>query len=199
MLTVLEKYYPVSVMSAIIANHLRVDEMDGELFEHAKMCVINAFEAAEDYTNRIIVESKVSIALDTLEDSIIELPSAPVREVSEVRYMGADDEWHMLTDYTLVSNNRRAILELRTMPTLSTTRSTGRVVIEAMVGYEDYPGDRAKATSPNTLPGGIEQAIMLMAGTFFEFTGDVVMGGSTEIPASAKSLLYPYRIHPYGS
>lgn len=199
MTTILERFYPTEVIRSIVEKHLRVAESDGELYEHAKMCVINAFEAAEDYTNRVIISSLVEFRMDDIEDLVVELPSAPVSDIT-IRYLGADDEWHNVEKFDLVSNNRRAFVELRELPPLSTTRSVGRVVIEAECGYRDYPGDRtAQTDSSLIIPGAIEQAVALMSGTFFENIADNITGTITaELPTSAKALLYPYRRLPYG-
>lgn len=197
MTTILERSYPEQLIAEIIANHLRVAEVDGELFEHARMCVYNAFDAAEEYTNRVIVDSLVTFSFDTIEDSVIEMPSAPIREIVEVRYYGADDKWHTIEGYDLVSNTRRALLDIRHIPALSSSRAIGRVEIDARCGFDD--GDARSASASHPLPGGIEQAVMLTAGTFFNFTEDNVHGSVSELPTSAKSLLHPYRIYPYGA
>lgn len=199
MTTVIAKTYLAGIIDRIVSNHLRVKAQDGELYEHAVTCVYNAFDAAETYTNRVIVDSIVTFHIDSLDGGLIELPSAPVREVLEVRYFGEDNAWHPLDkgSYTLVANAQRARLFLNDTPALSSARSVGRVEIEAVCGYEDYT-ERANAPQ-YALPGDIEQAIMLMAGTFFENSADNITGTiASELPTSAKSLLHPYRIYPYG-
>lgn len=198
MTTVIAKTYSTGIIDRIVSNHLRVRVQDGELYEHAMACVYNAFDAAETYTNRVIVDSIVTFHIDSLDGGLVELPSAPVREVLEVRYFGEDNEWHTLDKggYTLMANAQRARLYLNDIPALSSTRSVGRVEIEAVCGYEDYD---SRTNAPQyALPGDIEQAVMLMAGTFFENTADNVAGSIAELPTSAKSLLHPYRIYPYG-
>lgn len=201
MITILERHYPVQVIRSIVTNHLRVDESDAELFEHARMCVINAFEAAEDYTNRVIIESQVVIFLDDIEDRVIELPVAPVQD-AEVFYDGADGEEHGLPVIMTRTNSRRTIIELSEIPMLNQQMLTSRVRISAIAGFRDYAGDRTQLSAEEqqyVLPGAIEQAVALMAGTFFENIADNITGTiSAELPTSAKALLYPYRRLPYG-
>ena len=199
MTTVIAKTYSTGIIDRIVNNHLRVKIQDGELYEHALTCVRNAFDAAETYTNRVIVDSIVEFYIDSLDGSLIELPSAPVREVLEVRYYGEDSAWHTLDKdgYTLVANAQRARLFLNNTPALSSARSVGRVEIKAVCGYEDC--DNSDVSTQYALPGDIKQAIMLMAGTFFENSADNITGTiSSELSTSAKSLLHPYRIYPYG-
>ena len=200
MITILERHYPVQVIRSIVTNHLRVDESDAELFEHARMCVINAFEAAEDYTNRVIIESQVEISLDDIEGRVIELPVAPLQS-SEAYYIGVDGNDYNLPVIKSQTNSRRTILELSEIPMLNQQMLTSRVCISGIAGFRDYAGNRTQLSAEEqqyVLPGAIEQAVALMAGTFFENIADNTPGSVTEIPTSAKALLYPYRLLPYG-
>lgn len=200
MITILERHYPVQVIRSIVTNHLRVDESDAELFEHARMCVINAFEAAEDYTNRVIIESQVGVFLDDIEDRVIELPVAPMQS-TKVYYAGVDGGEYVLPVIMTRTNSRRTIIELSEIPMLNQQMRTSRVRISGLAGFRDYAGDRTQLSAEEqlyVLPGAIEQAVALMAGTFFENIADNTPGSVTEIPTSAKALLYPYRRLPYG-
>lgn len=197
MTTILDRHYPNSVISSILTNHLRVTELDGELYTHAKMCVYHAISAAEDYTNRILCDALVRFSFDSIDGRVIEMPSAPVREIVTIRYYGEDDQWHQIDGYNYVSSDQRAIVELREMPALSPTRLFGRVEIEARVGFEDF-ADRESCTAAYPLPGAVVQALCLLSGTFFEYTADTERGSTSELPMSARSLLLPYRIYPYG-
>lgn len=192
MITIRERRYPTQVIGDILANHLRVVEDDAELYANAQQCVMNAFSVAETYTNRIIVDTQVTIILDRLADRVIELPAAPVREITAIRYFGMDGEWHDLDGFNLVTNNQRAMLELRELPQIDTTRMLDVFEIDARVGFEDIGDFKAYE-----MPGDIIAALMLMSATFFENTADV---GSrvNELPINARMLLSPYRITPYG-
>ena len=149
------------------------------------MC--NAFDTAEDYTNRIIVACDATFALGEAEEGVLRLPTAPVKTVKEVRYLADDGEWHTLAteDYELVGDIRSAELEIL-RPT-SATRF--RVVAEC--GFEDYSDEEEKGEY--ALPGAIEQAVTLIAQTFLD--GEA-LSGATEL--AAHNMLNPWRIYPYG-
>lgn len=193
MITVLERSYPQQVIGDILANHLRVVEADDELYRDAKACVHNAIAAAETYTNRMLVDSLVTISFDRLESRVIELPTAPIREIIEIRYYGMDGEWHTLEGYNLVTNAQRAMLELREMPAIDTTRMLNVFEIDARVGFEDI----GATVTAYPMPGDIIAALMLMSATLLENPADVAPGAS-ELPLNARMLLSPYRITPYG-
>lgn len=192
MITIQERSYPLQVIGDILANHLRVVESDEVLYKNAQACVLNALSMAETYTNRILVDSLVTISFDTIEGRVIELPTAPIREIAEIRYYGMNGEWHVIDGYNLVSNKHRAMLELREMPAVDHTRLLNILEIDARVGFEDV---NSSATHP--LPGDIIAAIMLTSATFFENPADVAPGAN-ELPLNARMLLSPYRITPYG-
>lgn len=195
MITILERSYPQQVIGDILANHLRVVEADDELYKNAQMCVLNALSAAETYTNRILIDSAITISFDRLESRVIELPTAPIREIMEIRYYGMDGEWHTIDGYNLVSNAQRAMLELREMPAIDTTRMLDIFEIDARVGFEDTASTPPSTTYP--MPGDIIAALMLMSATLLENPADVAPGAS-ELPLNARMLLSPYRITPYG-
>ena len=193
MITILERSYPQQVIGDILANHLRVVEADDELYRDAQACVHNAIAMAETYTNRVLVDSLVTISFDRLESRVIELPTAPIREIIEIRYYGMDGEWHTLEVYNLVTNAQRAMLELREMPAIDTTRMLNVFEIDARVGFEDI----GTTVTAYPMPGDIIAALMLMSATLLENPADVAPGAS-EMPLNARMLLSPYRITPYG-
>ena len=193
MITILERSYPQQVIGDILANHLRVVEADDELYRDAQACVHNAIAMAETYTNRVLVDSLVTISFDRLESRVIELPTAPIREIIEIRYYGMDGEWHTLEGYNLVTNAQRAMLELREMPAIDTTRMLNVFEIDARVGFEDI----GTTVTAYPMPGDIIAALMLMSATLLENPADVAPGAS-ELPLNARMLLSPYRITPYG-
>lgn len=193
MITILERSYPQQVIGDILANHLRVVEADDELYRDAQACVHNAIAMAETYTNRVLVDSLVTISFDRLESRVIELPTAPIREIIEIRYYGMDGEWHTLDGYNLVTNAQRAMLELREMPAIDTTRMLDVFEIDARVGFEDI----GTTITAYPMPGDIIAALMLMSATLLENPADVAPGAS-ELPLNARMLLSPYRITPYG-
>jgi hypothetical protein len=194
MLSIGTRYYPNNLIKQIVADHLRVTSHDGELYRHAIMCVKNALHVAEQYTNRVIVASEVEINIVSDGSRTIELPTAPLT-IADVTYRGADGTWTSISIEELRSD-RRVIIEIPEIPTGSRVKITGQA------GYDDvnvYSELLDENDSSLEIPGPIIQAVMLMAGTFFEFTADTLSGTiPAELPTSAKSLLHPYRIYPYG-
>lgn len=195
MITILERSYPQQVIGDILANHLRVVEADDELYRDAQTCVHNAIAVAETYTNRVLVDSLVTISFDRPESRVIELPTAPIREIIEIRYYGMDGEWHTLNGYNLVTNVQRAMLELREMPAIDTTRMLNVFEIDARVGFEDI----GATVTAYPMPGDIIAALMLMSAALLENPADNMTGTiASELPLNARMLLSPYRITPYG-
>jgi hypothetical protein len=211
MITIHSRISPAQVIGDILTNHLRVVESDGELYEAAKGCVRSAIAAAETYTNRLLVESNVTMSFDRVDGRVIELPTAPIVEISAVQYMGKDGQWHDFTDYTLVGNIHRARLELHTMPDIDTARMLEVFKVSAHVGFSSAPiidgggsGEiipMPKASSPSTgyWPADVVAAIKLISATLLDNPADNVTGTiASELPMNAKMLLTPYRITPYG-
>lgn len=211
MITIHSRISPAQVIGDILTNHLRVVESDGELYEAAKGCVNSAIAAAETYTNRLLVESIVTMSFDRVDGRVIELPTAPIIEISAVQYMGKDGQWHDFTDYTLVGNIHRARLELHTMPDIDTARMLEVFKVSAHVGFSSAPiidgggsggiTPMPKASSPSTgyWPADIVAAIKLISATLLDNPADNVTGTiASELPMNAKMLLTPYRITPYG-
>lgn len=170
MIRVLSYSYPDGVIDEILTNHLRVFNNDRELREDAIRCIKNAIDVASDYTNRVICASSVVMDFEAEVGAIIQLPTAPVSEVSHLYINGEEvgvDE--------LESTNQSAFIKLSATP----SGSTMAVRVEAECGYGE------------DLPGAIYQAVSIIANSFFE------KGAEAEMPSAAKSLLNPYRIYPY--
>lgn len=170
MIRVLSYSYPDRVIDEILTNHLRVINDDAELRDGAIRCIKNAIDVASDYTNRVLCASSVIMDFETEVGAIIQLPTAPVSEVSGLYINGEDvavDE--------LESTNQSAFIKLSATP----SGSTMAVRVEAECGYGE------------DLPGAIYQAVSIIASSFFD------KGAEAEMPSAAKSLLNPYRIYPY--
>lgn len=189
----MSKQYPANLISYIVQKHLRVTTKDGELYDYAIMCVKNAISAAEEYTNRCICQAG-SIYRSVSDGSReVELPTAPYRGVDSV--VVGDVDYSDVAE--LYSTDKRAYIVLPAAPAVG-----AEITISAQVGYLDIDAKGINNTGeiemPHRIPGAVIQAIMLMSGTFFENSADVVGGSVNELPTSAKSLLNPYRIYPYG-
>lgn len=187
MVIISNRTYPMAIVESIITRHFHLSGDDHELYEQAKRCVCTAFDIAEDYTNRIIVACDATFALGEAEEDVLRLPTAPVKEVKEVRYLASDGEWHTLTaeDYELSCDIRSAELELLT------PISATRFKVAAACGFEDYNDEEDK--SDYALPGAIEQAVTLIAQTALD--GGALSG---VIEQAVHNMLNPWRIYPYG-
>lgn len=176
MIITLNRTYLDDVIKEIAEKALRVQPADGELYDNAIRCVRNAFDAAEDYTARIITPSVVRIMLTTPPAEVIEMPTAPITKLRKVSV-----ERKVVEGSEVVSNARRAILGLTSSVLSMVSTSNISLDVEAEVGY-----------NAEELPGAIYQAVTIIAATFFDDSS------ATDIPKAAMSLLDPWRILPYG-
>lgn len=202
-LTRKEKRYPRHVIERIIGTQMRLVPDDGELYANAVRNLYAAFDIAEEYTNRVIVRSVVTFAFDTC-DVVLDLPTSPVIDVNAVTYYDAEDRLQTLdaSSYVLLPSDHWTRIELFDRPALSTRRSHNRLMVEAVCGYSDYR-DVVTRTPEDpdgiVLPGNIEAAVTLRAGTLCEADGDAIIGRSVSaLPVTVERLLNPYRITPYG-
>lgn len=198
-----EKVYPRQVIERIVGGQMRLVPEDGDLYENAVRNVYAAFDIAEQYTNRILVRSVVTFAFDRFE-SLLDMPTAPVLSIRSVKYFDTDDSEQTLpsSSYELLASEHASALEFFTLPTLSARRQRARVRVEAVCGYSDYRDTLTREPEDVggiILPGNIEAAVALRAGTLCEVDGDAVIGRLvSELPSSVERLLAPYRISPYG-
>lgn len=198
-----QKEYPRHLIERIAAEQMRVVPEDGELYDNAIRNLYAAFDIAEQYTNRIIVRSVVTFGLATLA-SLVDIPTAPVLSVASIRYYDADDVLQTLDsgDYELVASEHSTSVEFFRIPELSSRRKRNRVLIETVCGYSDY--EDAVTREPLdaggiVLPGNIEAAVQLRAGTLAEADGDAIIGRTIgALPLTVERLLNPYRMAPYG-
>jgi len=73
--------------------------------------------------------------------------------------------------------------------------------LEMAIGIADDYTNRSLNTefTSENLPPAIKAALLLILGTLFDNEADVVVGRSVApLPVTAKTLLQPWRVHPYG-
>lgn len=197
------KEYPRHIIERIVSTHMRLTPEDGELYENAKRNVYAAFDIAEQYANRIIVRSSVTFGLTEIM-RVVDIPTAPVLSVTAVRYYDAADELQTLDakDYALVASEHSTYIEFLRIPRLSPLRQHNRVLIDTVCGYSDYRHIECREACDVdgiVLPGSIEAAVQLAAGTLSEADGDAIIGRTVSaLPITAERLLNPYRMTPYG-
>ena len=199
-----QKEYPRHIAERIIATQMRMVPEDGELYENAIRNVYAAFDIAEQFTGRIIVRSLVTFGFAEAS-ACLDIPPAPVLEVVAVRYYDADDNLATLdpADYELIASEDCTYLDIYRSLALSTTRTRNRLLVEAWCGYDDYRDVVLRVPEHAdgiVLPGSIEAAVQLTAGTLCEADGDAIIGRSVNsLPLTAERLLRPYRMSPYGA
>lgn len=197
---VLHKEYPTNVVSRIVEKQFRLTLADGELYDNANVVVRNAFDIAEDWTNRNIVQSTITVSIDAFR-SALSLNVMPVKTIVSIQFYNADDVLTTLENakYNLVATNDVTTIEFFDIPILSKSQRIEKIIITLECGYDDYLIGDSASIPPNRLPGAIESAVQMLAGNMLEADGDVVIGRSiSAMPTSAKNLLQPYRVHPYG-
>lgn len=123
--------------------------------------------------------------------------------IRSVKYLDADDREQTLdpSSYGLLASEQTSVLEIFSLPALSTRRQRARVRVEAVCGYSDYRDTLTREPEDEggiILPGNIEAAVALRAGTLCEADGDAVIGRSVSaLPVTVERLLNPYRMTPY--
>lgn len=191
----------MNLIKRIVRDHLRVTSLDDELYRNAMQCVKSALHAAEQYTNRVIISSDVAIRLFEFDGGVIELPTAPIEVNGVALYDFEGSEIPM--DHEVIRSEKRAIVRITEPITFESASSGPKVVIYGQAGYYDEEYDVLSESEQDggsySMPGAIVQAVILIASMFFESSADTLGGNnSAELPASAKALLHPYRIYPYG-
>lgn len=197
------KEYPLAVINRIVTQQMRLTEDDAELYKNALRLLRAAFDIAESYTNRVIVKSVIEIGLPSI-NNLMELNVMPVCSIDSVKYIDSENSTKILdtTSYNLVASENRTRIEFFKLPNITTTQRLEKVVLTVTAGYDDYDNlfDVGCQKERYRLPGAIEAAVQLIAGTLFESDGDIVIGRLvSELPQSAKVLLQPYRVLPYGT
>ena len=198
-----QKEYRRHIIERIVTEQMRLVPDDGELYSNAIRNVYAAFDIAERYTNRIIVRSIVTFGLAGLTQ-VVDIPTAPVLSVVAVKYYDTDDVLQTLDskDYELIASEDCTLIEFFRIPQLSSRRRYNRVMVETVCGYSDY--EDAETREPLdaggiVLPGNIEAAVQLRAGTLSEADGDAIIGRTIgALPLTVERLLNPYRMTPYG-
>lgn len=200
---VLKREYPKHIIERIIAQQMRLTEEDGELYVNAVRLLRNAFDIAESFTDRCIVKSEVEVGLSCI-DKITDIHIAPVYHINSINYLDLDGTCHELepSNYNLVASEHRSRIEFFELPQLTNDTRLEKVVINVLAGYSDCEDIFQSNAEPGQyeMPGAIESAVQLMAGTLALVEGDIIIGRLvSQIPTSSRVLLQPYRLLPYGS
>lgn len=174
---------PVSV--ELLKQHLRLDGSDeDELLEEY---VRAAREQVEATTWRALISQTWDVYFNGFASRLY-LPKPPLSSVTSVKYTDADGDTQTVGTSVWETGEDDGIGLVR--PAYNQTWPTGArghyddVVVRIVAGY---------GTSPGSVPRPIRQAIMLLAGEFYERREVQSELRLMELPAY-KALLAPYRV-----
>ena len=198
-----EKVYPRQVIERIVGGQMRLVPEDGDLYENAVRNVLRGLrhcravhEPDPGAKRRDVRFRPLRVAARPADGPRVEYP---VGEVLRRRRPRADARSVVLRAPRLGTDHRSRDLHA---PDPLHRRQRARVRVEALCGYSDYRDTLTREPEDVggiILPGNIEAAVALRAGTLCEVDGDAVIGRLvSELPSSVERLLAPYRISPYG-
>ena len=150
--------------------------------------VAAATESCQIYTNQYFLKTAVEQYSDTWA-GIYTLYKSPVSVITHIKYYDSDD-----TEQTLASSNyilddvskpaRIGLAVDATLPDLADRINA--VHVNYSVGY---------GITSDTVPQGIQQAVLLTLGNWYENRQTVITGRTaTELPLSSQYLLDQYKI-----
>jgi uncharacterized phiE125 gp8 family phage protein len=149
-------------------------------------------------TSRLHIEAALGLALMTQSwkfvldawpvDGVVDLPIAPVQQVSDVRVIGKDGTALSLDadGYELDTSSRppRLYRKSDTWPTPG--RAHAGIEIDITAGF---------GASADAVPAPIRQALMLLVAHWYEHRDPIEIGTpSTAVPNAVSRLLHPYRV-----
>lgn len=176
---------PVSLEEAKL--HLRVDISDDDALISG--LVQAARERAEDILRRALITQTWELTLDRFPSgNELELPLPPLQSVASIKYTNSDGNENEFSsdDYVVDTAEEPGKVVLAygsTWPSV-TLYPTGAVKVRFIAGYGEAVA----------VPQTFKQAILLMAGEWYENRENAVQQRMVEIPLAAKNLLWPRRV-----
>lgn len=180
---------PVTLAEA--KAHLRVDFDDDDT---AITAMIRAAIAhAEQFTGRALIEQTWDLLLDAFPTGSIDLPRAPLIEVTGVYYLDSAGVEQTLSSSSYVVDSasepaRVGLVYGGTWP--AALDQAAAVRVRFVAGYIDD----ASPVSAN-VPYDIKAAILLIVGSLYANREDVVSGQTYTLSWGAEALLRPHRVH----
>lgn len=178
--------------------HLRIDHgSDDKLLEHLILAATDHVEGAAGMLggrcllNQTWRETFRSFPLGRPACDAMVLSLRPVSDAVVTYFDSAGDLQTLAPElYRLVDTDGGVVLEAATAVAWPATEQGRRaaVTVEYVAGYGDDPHD---------VPAAIRQAILMFVGAWYENREETVIGvsvGALPTPASALSLLAPYRV-----
>lgn len=154
-----------------------------------EMCIKAAREYCERFTRRSFINTVWDYTLDAFPCREISLPRSPLVSVDEVTYTTEEDEEVTLDDSAYLVNLRREpgiIVPAYGTVWPSTVDLPERVRVQFTAGY----GETAAF-----VPASIKQAILLLAGHYYENREENVVGTITsKLEHGIKNLLHIHRV-----
>jgi uncharacterized phiE125 gp8 family phage protein len=176
---------PVSLAEAKL--HLRVDVSDDDALING--LIQAARERAEDILRRALITQTWELTLDQFPSGDeIELPFPPLQSVASIKYTNSNGDESVFSsdDYIVDTAEEPGKVVLAygsTWPSV-TLYPTGAVAVRYVAGY----GEAAD------VPQTFKQAMLLMAGEWYENRENATQPRQAEIPLAAKNLLWPRRV-----
>ena len=167
-----------------LRTHLRVDSaFDSELTR----LITAARKTVEAYLHRQLINATYAWSFDYWPDYSFQIPVGPLSSVTSITYYDANS-----TQQTWAASNYQ----------VDTTELLGTITLAANATYPILQTDKKNAititfvagygSSASSVPDNIKQAILVMAGHWFETTTPAVTGTiATEIPMHLTWMLNP--------
>lgn len=157
---------------------LEEDELTADQKNDLAGLISAAREWCEEYQNRAYISQEFELALDSFPMGPLPLPRPPLISIEEVRYLGSDDQFHVLSNgFTADDYSQPAKLLMTTKPSNFKNGLTSfRVRYKA--GY---------GAAASSIPEKVKQAIMILTVHWY-------LNGRCEPPEAVKYLLSGERV-----
>ncbi len=149
-------------------------------------------------TSRLHIEVALGLAMmsqswklvldDWPQKGVVELPIAPVKQISDVRIVGQDGSPQSLdgSDYDVDTSGRPARLFKRRGTWPAPGRKRGGIDVDIGAGFGETASE---------VPEPMRQALLLLVAHWYEHRDPIEIGApSTAVPAAVSRLLNPYRV-----
>lgn len=189
---------PISLEEARTHLGLIVYDSDGHPHDAMVQGFISAARSyAEEWTGLSLAVKSYELALDIFpEVDEIELPMAPIIDITSVTYIDEDLNTQVLdvVDYVLDNYQRPGWL----LPAVDFDwPATGSVINAVRVRYRAgfIPAIDSDEPAAQLLPGALKSAMLLHLGDLYENRGSTQPGAVSDMPIGVRSLLRPFRVN----
>jgi uncharacterized phiE125 gp8 family phage protein len=182
-----------AVSLAEAKSHLAVDASDNDTL--IELLVAAATDYAESFMGRALVERTLDYFIDAFPDGgrVIRPPMPPLIDVVGLFYIDSAGDEQEFTAFEVDTASEPARLYLAPSNSWPTPRvSANAVRVRYRAGHSTVSG--SPPVLDGTIPPDIKAAILLTAGTLFEFRETVTEVSATQVPWSAEQLLRRHRV-----